>query len=312
MWPVVGGGLLLVLLVIAAVIVLLGERGTDAAASPSQSASPTASGDSTPSATEGTSASPSASASPTAGAFAADDIVFLIVDRLTLRRQPGLDGEAMWVLPEGEPAFVIDGPMEVGGLPWYQLSGLGVPYGSGCVTPEPGGLLECPAWLGWVAGAGEDGTPYLAYMSDLPPCDQSVPDVVSLSQLPYTMRLVCYDREEITLRAWWPLEPGPTSGGSCAAAGTDVAWLACQSTNPNGLAANPDEPAGRWYVSIDPASGISMPPRGQWVEVVGHFDDPAADGCAQVAELADSDPGAEVFNCRLQFVLNSVTPAPAQ
>jgi hypothetical protein len=244
--------------------------------------------------------------------IASDDVVVLAANLLTLRSEPGLGGTAIWVLPEGQPAFVIDGPQEADGLPWYQLSGLGLPYGSGCITPEPGGVLECPAWLGWVAGAGADGSPWLAEAGpDLVNCPEGPHTIVTLSELAYTMRLICFDREEFRFRAWWPAEPDGPTGESCAAAETDIGWLVCQNLNANALAATPDESAGRLVVSIDPASGISMPSRGQWIEIVGHFDDPSAEDCAEAAGLVDSDPGAEVFTCRLQFVATGAEPTSA-
>jgi hypothetical protein len=93
------------------------------------------------------------------------------------------------------------------------------------------------------------------------------------------------------------------------ASDTDVGWLVCPSGN--GLGADDSESGDRLTVSVDPASGVEMPERGQWVEVTGHFDDPAAQRCGEVAEQMSSDAGSLVFNCRLQFVLSEVTPTSA-
>jgi hypothetical protein len=60
-------------------------------------------------------------------------------------------------------------------------------------------------------------------------------------------------------------------------------------------------------ISIDPATGLAMPSRGQWVEVVGHLDDPAARDCAPVAS-GSQDPVRVVLTCRTEFVAESVTP----
>ena len=82
--------------------------------------------------------------------------------------------------------------------------------------------------------------------------------------------------------------------------------------NDNGLGAD-DSESGRQVdgdVSTRPAA-CEMPERGQWVEVTGAFDNPAAQDCGEVAELMSSDPGAVVFNCRLQFVLSAVAPTSA-
>lgn len=306
---------LAVLAVLALIAVGLGIAfGTGLLTPPWIAAEPSATP--SPSASAAASPSPSVAASPTAaptpavpGGLAPDALVATTVDRLTLRGDPGLAGEAMWVLPEGAQGFVISGPVAADGYDWYQLSGLGLPYGSGCITPEPGGLLECPAWLGWLAAAGTDGSAWLA-PTEAPPCPTEAPSVEVISFQMYTMRLVCHGSNPLTFRAWWPEAPSAT-GGTCPAAGTEVEWLACPETNPNSLGAAEGDVEGRLQVSIDPASGVAMPERGQWIELTAHFDDAAAQGCAAVGELRDSDPQAEVFTCRLQLVVSEVAPSEA-
>lgn len=312
-WPTIIGVVLLgVLASVLAVVLLTRGDGTPAGSGdPSQASSSPA---------ESVSASPGGSTEPTAsasegagGGFAPDTIVASAVEALTLRETAGLGGDAVWRLPEGTLGFVIAGPEEADGLTWYELSGMGLPYASGCITPEPGGLLEgCPAWLGWVAAAAEDGTAYLAPAAT-PQCPEPPYTIESLSEMQSTLRLICLDPEPLTFRAWWPEEPDDVGQGSaaCAAADTELAWLVCQSTSDNGLNADPSEPGRRLTVSIDPASGVEMPDRGQWVEVTGRFDDPTAQRCGEVAELMSSDAGAVVFGCRLQFVLSAVAPTSA-
>lgn len=304
------------LLLLAVVILAIGVAfGTGLVTPPWVAADPVSTPGSSPSAAASASPSASTLATPaptpaTPGGLAPDSLVQVTVERLTLRNDRGLAGQAMWVLPAGMTGFVISGPVEADGYDWYQLSGLGLPYGSGCITPEPGGLLDCPAWLGWLAAGDVDGTAWLAPATP-PSCPAEPVSVVSLSELQYTMRLVCFGADPLTFRAWWPDEPAAPTGATCAAADTDVAWLACQETNPNGLAAEPNETGGRLTVSVDPAAGPAMPERGQWIELTGHFDDIAALGCAAVAELRDADPAAEVFTCRLQFVATEVSPSAA-
>ena len=67
-------------------------------------------------------------------------------------------------------------------------------------------------------------------------------------------------------------------------------------------------PVNRITLSIDPASGVSMPERGQWIRVTGRFDHPLAEACAELAG-DDEDPDHAVFGCRLQFVPASVEAA---
>ncbi|HYI67404.1 MAG TPA: hypothetical protein VEW95_10805 [Candidatus Limnocylindrales bacterium] len=303
--------LLVALAAVFAVILLGGDETPEGNGDPSP-------GTTTTSSPGGSSTSPAdpsipvASASGSSGTgFTSDEIVATAVDALTLREAPGLEGDVQWRLPEGTPGLVIAGPVQVDGLAWYQLSGMGLPYASGCITPEPGELLECPAWLGWMAADAEDGTPYLVPAA-APPCAEPPHTIVSLSERQYTLRLICFDSEPLTFRAWWPEAPDDAGlGGACSASETDVGWLVCQNLNDNRLGADPSEPGDRFTVSLDPASGVEMPERGQWIEITGHFDDPAAQRCGDVAEQMSSDPGALAFDCRLQFVLSAVAPTAA-
>jgi hypothetical protein len=305
-WTLILGVVVLAILATALALALLLGRGDGSPVASGASPSP-----SSPAATPTVppaSASPSASASSGPGGFAPDTIVATAVDSLTLRDEAGLNATIQWRLPVGTLGFVISGPMQADDLPWYQLSGMGLPYGSGCVTPEPGGLLECPAWLGWAAAVAPDGTAYLAPATP-PACPPPPHTIVSLSGIGFTLRLICFNAEPITFRGWWP--GGAAPGGDCAAATTEIGWLVCQNLNPNSLGADPSESGGRFTVSLDPATGVVMPDGGQWVDVTGHFDDPAAPRCASVAETMGTDAGSLVFSCRLQFVLSSVVVAPA-
>jgi hypothetical protein len=52
-----------------------------------------------------------------------------------------------------------------------------------------------------------------------------------------------------------------------------------------------------------------MPERGQWIEIVGHFDDPAAQDCDENVALngdVDDDPDRIVLICRTRLVVDSV------
>jgi len=305
-WALIIGIVILAILAAALAFALLLGRNDG---SPQGSGVPSPTATSPPAtATAPPSVSPSASASTAPGGFAPDTIVATAVDALTLRDTAGLEGEIQWRLPVGTLGFVIAGPVEADGLPWYQLSGMGLPYGAGCATPEPGGLLECPAWLGWAAATAVDGTVYLA-PATAPACPQPPHTIVSLSELAFTLRLICFNAEPLTFRAWWP-PVGTAPGGDCAAAETAVGWLVCQNLNANSLGADTSD-GGRFTVSLDPATGVVMPTRGQWVEVTGHFDDPAATRCGEVADVMASDPGSLAFSCRLQFVLSAFVAVPA-
>jgi hypothetical protein len=50
--------------------------------------------------------------------------------------------------------------------------------------------------------------------------------------------------------------------------------------------------------TVDPPSGVVLPERGQWIEITGAFDHPAAQQCG-------SDAGGRLV-CRAVFVITAV------
>jgi hypothetical protein len=274
---------------------------TSPGALPSNTASPTLgpSLDPTPAPEE----TPSAQVKP-------DDLVATTVDGLRLRRTPGTEGEQIGFLALGTVGFVMAGPVEIASVPWYPLSGMGLAYGTGCSAPVPDEPLSCPGWRGWVAGANAAGDPWLQAVA-APACAGPRPTIEQITEYAPTLRLVCWSGRELSFRAWWPLIPQDAGlGGFCPASELPAGWLLCQNINYNGVAATEAEGfVTRLALSIDPDSGVTMPERGQWVDVTGHFDDPAATLCAEGAETMDADPIPLVFACRLQFVPTSVVVA---
>jgi hypothetical protein len=244
---------------------------------------------------------------PTPSAAAAiqiDSVVATAVEALSLRRTPGTDGERIGFLAAATVAYVLEGPTELDGVPWYRITGLGLPYASGCAMSPPDQPISCPAFHGWVAGANAAGDPWLAPAD---PGDCSEPTIESISEHGFTWRLICWADEPITFDAWWPEIPDDAGlGGICPEEGEPGAFLYCQHVNYNGLSASPDEGfVNRISLSIEPGSGVAMPERGQWIRVIGQFDHPSANECAELAG-DDEDPEAAVFGCRLQFVPTSV------
>lgn len=247
---------------------------------------------------------PSVSAAPTASpavAFPADTVVRTTVDLLSLREGPGTDSPRIGLLAVGTLAFVLEGPRSVGGLSWYRITGMGLPQNTGCLAPNEG-TLTCPAFAGWVASADLTGPAWLERAS----VECPKPTLRSIASLGGTYRLACWPDQEIRFDAWWPELPADGGLGGACAIDAPGGFLYCERINYTGIAAEPrgDELLS---LSLDPASGVQMPARGQSIRVTGRFDHPAAPSCADLVE-GDEDPGLTVFRCRLQFVPSEVVP----
>jgi hypothetical protein len=268
-------------------------------------------GSATPAPSQGTSTAPTPSSSLPAGGIVIDGLAISTVDSLRVRATPGTSGALLGTIDTGQVGFVVAGPVSADGYAWYQLSALGLPPNSGCEPPVQTNPFTCPDWLGWVAAGQPGSQPWLAATTS--PCPASPMNLDALlngaSPLgPSTalQRLACYGSTSIRVRGWWPELPTDAGlGGACGSVvSPNPAWLVCQNINYNGLVVT--EGVGM-KISIDPATGVTMPPRGQWVEVVGHLDDPAARDCAPVGS-GDQDPVRVVLTCRSEFVAESVTP----
>ena len=239
-----------------------------------------------------------------------DSVVATIVDRLTLRRGAGTDAERIGVLPVETVAYVLSGPVEVDGIPWYEIAGMGLPYASGCVTGPPDVPIGCPSFHGWVAGESAGGD---AWIASVEPEACPDPTLEAISETGSVRRLVCWSDDEITFEAFWPELPEDAGlGGMCPPRDEPAGFLYCQNINYNGLAVSPQEGfagVSRLNLSLDPASGVEMPVRGQWIRVTGGFDHPAAEGCAEIgASEGHPDPAWAALHCRTEFVPTAIVP----
>jgi hypothetical protein len=315
-WPTILGAGLLGILAIVLLAILLGGDGDDTAdATPT----PTATASANPSADVSVPASGSPSETAAPGSAAAgvalerDSIVASTVEELAVRAGPGTSEERLGSLANGTPAFVVDGPVDGDGYRWYQLSGLGLPPNTGCTGPFETDPFNCPVWFGWVASASQEGEPWLT--DDAGDADACAPTPVQFEEIVIgvtdLMRLHCFGSEPFTFRAWWPETPDD-AGGACVAQDAPSGWLLCQQTNENLVTIDEEEGAGGigLKVSLDPASGVSMPDRGTWLELTVHLDDPAASSCGEDATGAMAEertPEAWIVFCRAQMVVESAT-----
>jgi hypothetical protein len=305
-WVLLAAAALIALVATGAVVgsglVRLPWLVTDASPTPQPQSSPTLSAE--PSMRTAT---PVPSAAPAVGS-----VVRITATGLSLREEPLLDGIRIGGLAGGgTQAYVVAGPVVEDGYDWYQLAGLGIPPNSGCAVPPVEALDECPSWFGWVAGREVGAESWLEPASlDCPPSPLNLGDFAAGRG--DVGRLACYQEGAVTVRGWWPeLPDGIGFEGVCAGYEHPSGWLYCQNLNfveildsEQGL----DSGIGL-HVSLDPSSDVMMPTRGTWVEIVGHFDDPAADGCPEAATLSgdDQDPGQIVLACRAELVVDSVT-----
>lgn len=310
-WLMILGVAVLALLAGAVVAILIGERdggvGTNASPDGSTTASPTPSGSISPS--ESASESP-ASARPAPPQIAADTIVVTTVDGLAVRPEPGTGSERLGRLSSGTPGYVVSVPEDADGFTWYLVSALGLPPNSGCEGPIETDPYNCPVWFGWLAAASEAGAPWLEPGEMDCPEEPFTAEELILARTDLE-RLACQGGVPFTFRAWWPEIPDDAGlGGACAAQDRPSGWLLCQNINYNQVTINGSEGFGGVgaRISIDPASGLSMPARGTWVELRVHLDDPAAQGCADGAEAVYEHPIPEqaILNCRGQMVLEMV------
>jgi hypothetical protein len=305
---IIGVVVLAVLTLILLAMLLTRDDGTATASeSPTPSASASASG----SASAGTSpsASPAATASadlPAQPELAADSVVATTVANLTVREAPGLGSERLGSLENGALSFVAGGPTDADGFRWYLVSGLGLPPNSGCAVEPDTDPYNCPIWFGWVAAASESGEPWLVEQDIACPEEPYTAENLALGRTSLEL-LACFGSDPITFRGYWPEIPDDAGlGGACTSQDTPTGWLICQNTNYNIVVVDEGEDFSGvgLRVSIDPATDVTMPERGTWVEVRVHFDDPAAQTCGEDANAESELEGQQiVLTCRSQAVL---------
>jgi len=257
---------------------------------PAASASASAQATASSSASESAPA-PTASPTPESGSSVRDTIWRVVVADLVVRTEPGVS-DASTILParltDDDRVLVVDGPRAADGYGWYQV-----------LPIRPDGLRERP--FGWVAAASREGEPWLV-IEDLSCPDSS--DLDGLMRLAPEERLACYGGQTIRFRG--------EQGGCGVADGLPVSfeprWLRGESGCGFGL-----EPG---YISLmlrfppGVANEFGLTPS---VDVIGHFDDPAAATCTGTAnypEVTAPTKAEAVALCRTEFVVESLTPVP--
>lgn len=230
------------------------------------------------------------------------------IEGIRLREAPSVDAEVLGVLPVSSRSFVVSGPVLAGGFEWYLLSGPGLPPSSGCAT-FPGPEFSCPVWFGWAAtGNAETGDPW--FIDDPTDCPDPATDGAAVMLLPDIEALHCYGGQQLVLTGWLP-EAGLHEPFQCPTGVPSLTWLYC----PDAYAATifaVDDQAVSIEVFIDPASGEEFTGVDYWPIVMGHHDDPAAQGCDDAISPGHPIyPQLAVLECRARFVadqLGAVAP----
>jgi hypothetical protein len=252
--------------------------------------------DGTPGATETTLASDfpysqsPASPSPVAGRVNLTlGLPAVVVDPgATTYFSPDFSGHSLNSLSVGTRLFVVSGPQTVGETDWY-------------LVQWPPMRSYVPA-LGWLPSKVH-GRPQAQTVA--PDCP-SAPTQTQLVAMAWGERLLCYASNELTLS---PVIVGRDERPQLHIDGTP-AWLADDSSLRLYDQDGPLGVGGSIPVYVDPASGFSLP-IGERLQVIGHFDDPAAAGChrsftgSEASNLVPETPDVQVLRCRENFVISA-------
>ena len=255
----------------------------------------------------------------------------------------GAGSGALVSVRRGDNGWVAVGSNDIGGgqgLPdAAQRLGLTAVSGDGrnwtFMAPEKGAEFSAVAATtgGWLA-AGQRGADAMLWTSGSPtaqfaggwpaiapltcPPASGTIDLASLLLIPADKRLACLGRTEVTFRAW--VVPQMGRGGTCGGPPALV-WLTCTLSVPADQVAANRALSGP-TLGVIPRPGAAIPaswggllPPGTWVQVTGHFDDPAAAGCGAAfssgfTKGAIDTPAKFVTWCRSQFVTTRVAAVP--
>ena len=229
-----------------------------------------------------------------------DSVADVVSGRLRIRSEPRVADDSIKYEPllgVGARLMVLDGPVFASDYDWYQVAAWDPAHPD---TAFPSG---------WVSRGDHDGTPWISAAPNVCPTDTiTINDVVALAP---AERVACFGDREIRLHAYiggtdetyeCTADPGCTVDGP--------GWL----TELGGLSSEVDarsKDALRGpLLAIEPGSEASKQglPAGSVVDLIGSFDDPAAEQChalAGAASAATTDAAARLA-CRSRFAVTQV------
>ena len=228
--------------------------------------------------------------------IATDAVADVVTTDLVVRSAPGTGGDSQILegrLEAPQLLYVADGPAPADGFDWYLVQPFS--YDAPVSPPVP---------VGWVAAAGRDGEPWIA-ARDLgcPP-----PDLDSIARLSDIGRLACFGNQEISLQGIHDV---------CFANDTSTAepaWLLSTGCTLRHANYTPGATGGfgPFVMRVRELAANATSLVGTWVYVTGHFDDPAAAGCAPDAVDGEPPLPPELWElrCRTEFVATSISDTP--
>jgi len=186
--------------------------------------------------------------------------------------------------------YLIEGPVVADSYEWYLAA-------TEMDTAERASTF--PDAIGWVA-AGDMDDRWL--VPDPRPCPSQPIELADVTNLALTKleMLHCLAGQQLTLRGWYtPITPGEEDPATSLEDCRDRSpWLLCRSIYDILRPIEAPWVGNADYLDfvIDPASGVVMPERGQWITVTGSFDRPESDSCGNVSS---------VLACRFTFAITS-------
>jgi hypothetical protein len=233
----------------------------------------------------------------------------VVAARVNVRTEPGLDAPIFEIGEVDAPAFpavlgtaggsehvfVLEGPVAADGFDWYRVAP---------ITYDEFETLG-PLFIGWMA-AGDGADPWLVVENPCPVGPITLADLTYTSTTTnWATRLGCFRGQALTLRGWYPeLPEGIGFDGPCYAEPDTLVCSGIHDIRPLEMSYADERNANRLVFAVIPESEIVIPLRGQWIEITGHWDDPAAALCP-----TDTDLGT--LSCRMVFVVTSIIPDSA-
>jgi len=253
---------------------------------------------------------PPASVSPSVAVagLAPNTVAEVVTDDLRVRTAPGTDDSSVVLEPllqPGEMLFVVDGPVQASGYPWYQV----LVFDEGGLTLPGEALDEEVFEHGWVAGADANGEAWLE--AARPSCPAPPEDVAGVESLDGVTALACFNDQPITITAQVlgcdetpEVDPDGSGvcGGEVGSASYEPSWF--DRTLRFLVPEHGSIEDAFLELHADPAGAYPEPlPFGEPVRVTGRFNHPAAAACAKTHYQQHDVP---TVDCRTMFAVTAI------